>query len=173
MTGSVATHHAVVESPIGPLSLGVHDEAVTALYMRTRRHAPDDDGLGERVDPSDDAVLAEAARQLAEYFAGERQEFALPLAPAGTDFQQRVWRALTEIPYGTTESYGDLARRIGAGPSACRAVGLANGRNPISIVIPCHRVIGASGSLTGYGGGLERKQFLLELERRAAGLVLF
>lgn len=173
MTAPVATHHAVVESPVGPLSVGVRDEAVTALYMRTRRHAPDDDGLGERLDAGDDAVLAEAARQLAEYFAGERQEFALPLAPAGTDFQQRVWRALTEIPYGTTESYGDLARRIGAGPSACRAVGLANGHNPISIVVPCHRVIGASGSLTGYGGGLERKRFLLDLERRVAGLALF
>lgn len=173
MTRPVATAHVVVDSPIGPLTVGADDGSVTAVYMRTRRHAPADDGLGRKVDVADEPVLAEAARQLAEYFAGDRQEFQLPLAPVGTDFQQRVWRALTEIPYGTTESYGDLARRIGAGPSASRAVGLANGHNPISIVVPCHRVIGASGSLTGYGGGLERKRFLLDLEHRVAGLALF
>lgn len=173
MTTPVATAHVVVDSPIGPLTVGARDDALTACYMLTRRHPPADDGLGPEVGAEDEPVLAEAAGQLREYFAGERREFQLPLAPVGTDFQQRVWRALTEIPYGVTESYGDLARRIGAGPSASRAVGLANGRNPISIVVPCHRVIGASGSLTGYGGGLERKQFLLALERRVAGLALF
>lgn len=105
-----------------------------------------------------------AARQLAAYFAGELQEFDLALAPGGTQFQLAVWRALRDIPYGTTVSYGEIARAIGR-PRACRAVGLANGRNPIPIVIPCHRVIGASGSLVGYGGGLAAKRTLLEIER--------
>jgi methylated-DNA-[protein]-cysteine S-methyltransferase len=107
--------------------------------------------------------LGEAVRQLSEYFAGTRRTFHLPLRLQGTEFQQRVWRELTEIPYGETWSYGQLARRIG-NPNASRAVGLANGRNPISILVPCHRVIGADGSLTGYGGGLERKQWLLAHE---------
>ena len=106
----------------------------------------------------------QALGQLAEYFAGSRQDFDLPLRPQGTAFQQTVWQALLDIPYGTTESYGELARRIGQ-PTASRAVGLANGRNPISIVIPCHRVVGANGSLTGYGGGIERKRTLLDLEQ--------
>jgi methylated-DNA-[protein]-cysteine S-methyltransferase len=106
--------------------------------------------------------------QLAEYFAGRRRDFDLPLAPAGTPFQQRVWQALRAIPYGRTESYGALAARLGQ-PGAGRAVGLANGQNPIAIVIPCHRVIGAGGALTGYGGGLERKRWLLALEASAAG----
>src|SRR5699024_4604900 len=148
MTAPVATCHAVVDSPVGPLTVGARDGAITALYMRTRRHAPEDDELGVDVAPEQEPVLATAARPLAESFAGERQQFDLPLAAVGTDFQQRVWRGLTEIPYGATESYGGLARRIGAGPSASRAVGLANGRNPVSIVVPCHRVIGASGTLT-------------------------
>ena len=99
-----------------------------------------------------------------EYFAGKRQAFDLPLAPSGTEFQRRVWAALTEIPYGETRSYGQIATAIGQ-PGASRAVGMANGRNPVSIVVPCHRVVGASGSLTGYAGGPERKQFLLDLER--------
>ena len=116
---------------------------------------------------SDAKRLREAQRQLEEYFAGERTEFSLPLESHGTDFQQRVWRALRAIPFGTTISYGELARRIG-NPRAVRAVGLANGRNPISIIVPCHRVIGANGTLTGYGGGLERKRFLLALESGGA-----
>jgi methylated-DNA-[protein]-cysteine S-methyltransferase len=108
--------------------------------------------------------FAEVRRQLDEYFAGERVEFDLELASDGSDFEQRVWRALAEIPYGETISYGELAHRIGH-PDGARAVGMANGRNPISIVVPCHRVIGADGSLTGYGGGIDRKRFLLELEQ--------
>lgn len=113
----------------------------------------------------DDAfpVLAEAARQLHEYFDGTRRDFDLPLAPEGTEFQQKVWRALREIPFGETRSYGELARMIRQ-PTASRAVGLANGRNPIALVVPCHRVIGADGSLTGYAGGLSFKKALLEIE---------
>jgi methylated-DNA-[protein]-cysteine S-methyltransferase len=107
--------------------------------------------------------LPEVRRQLAEYFAGERRAFALPVAPEGTDFERRVWQALAAIPYGETRSYRDVAGAIGR-PTACRAVGRANGRNPIAVVIPCHRVIGSDGSLTGYGGGLDLKRFLLELE---------
>ena len=110
-------------------------------------------------------MLVAARTQLGEYFARERRAFDLPLAPTGTAFQTRVWTALLDIPYGETASYGDVARRLGLLPSASRAVGLANGSNPISIVVPCHRVIGADGSLTGYGGGLDRKRYLLDLER--------
>lgn len=113
------------------------------------------------------APFRAAIAQLDEYFAGGRRRFDLPLAPRGTDFQRRVWRALSDIPYGKTISYGELARRIGK-PSASRAVGLANGANPLPIVVPCHRVIGSDGSLTGYGGGIDRKRFLLDLEQGAA-----
>jgi len=109
----------------------------------------------------------DARTQLAEYFAGRRRRFELPLAMDGTPFQRRVWQALREIPYGRTTSYGELAHRIGRSPSASRAVGMANGRNPIAVVVPCHRVVGADGSLTGFGGGLERKRLLLELEAAA------
>lgn len=116
-------------------------------------------------------MLALAARQLDEYFAGERREFDLPLAPRGTGFQERVWRALLAIPFGVTRSYGELARTIGR-PSASRAVGAANGKNPIAIIVPCHRVIGANGTLTGYGGGLPIKRWLLEHEAKLAGLRL-
>jgi methylated-DNA-[protein]-cysteine S-methyltransferase len=115
--------------------------------------------------------VADAVGQLRAYFAGQRRTFELPLAPEGTPFQQRVWRELLNIPYGQTISYGELARRLG-NPNGSRAVGLANGANPISIVIPCHRVIGSTGKLTGYGGGLKTKQWLLALERVGSGLEL-
>jgi methylated-DNA-[protein]-cysteine S-methyltransferase len=149
-----------VESPIGRLLLTSDGTALTGLYMEPSRKAQSTDGWVQ-----DAAVkpLAEAVRQLGEYFAGSRREFDLPLRLNGTLFQTRVWRELTEIPYGTTWSYGELAKRIDK-PSASRAVGLANGRNPISILVPCHRVIGADGSLTGYGGGLDRKRWLLAHE---------
>ncbi len=155
--------HTVLDSPIGPLTVVAAEGALTGLYMDVHRHRPDPDRFGERRDEGFDAVAA----QLEEYFAGRRRHFDLPLAPAGTPFQLAVWRALAAIPYGTTESYGQLAARIGR-PGASRAVGLANGRNPISVVVPCHRVIGADGSLTGYGGGLERKRVLLDLEARSS-----
>jgi methylated-DNA-[protein]-cysteine S-methyltransferase len=128
--------------------------------MEPSRKAQSTDGWTEDAAA---APLAAAIRQLSEYFAGSRRVFDLPLRMQGTLFQQRVWRQLAEIPYGTTWSYGELAKRID-NPSASRAVGLANGRNPISILVPCHRVIGADGSLTGYGGGLDRKRWLLAHE---------
>jgi methylated-DNA-[protein]-cysteine S-methyltransferase len=115
-----------------------------------------------------DEPFADVRRQLSEYFDGERDEFDVPLAMTGTPFQRRVWQALQRIPYGETTTYGELARRLGR-PSASRAVGLANGRNPIAVIVPCHRVIGSDGSLTGYGGGVERKRLLLELEATGRG----
>ena len=154
---NVFTH---LESPVGRLLLTSDGTALTGLYMEPSRKAQSTDGWTE------DAAappLSAAIQQLTEYFAGLRREFDLPLRMQGTVFQQRVWRQLTEIPYGTTWSYGELAKRIDS-PSASRAVGLANGRNPISILVPCHRVIGADGSLTGYGGGLDRKRWLLAHE---------
>jgi len=136
--------------------------------MDQQRHRPEQTDFG----PRDDEAVAEAATQLREYFAGERQDFDLPLSfAAGTAFQQQVWKALCDIPYGETITYGELAARIGQ-PTASRAVGLANGRNPLGIIVPCHRVVGANGTLTGYGGGLERKQQLLDLERGHAQLSL-
>ena len=150
--------NAVVHSsPVGPLTLVSDGECLVGLHF-------------EGWDPSADAlhksdtVTATTARQLEAYFAGRLRTFDLPLAPAGTPFQQCVWSALREIPFGETRSYGQLAKAIGK-PSAMRAVGAANGRNPIAIVVPCHRVIGADGSLTGFGGGIERKKFLLSLEQ--------
>lgn len=148
-------------SPVGELTLLSDGERLVGC------HLPEHGGAA-RVDPlwtRDDGPLREAGAQLEAYFAGERDAFTLPLAPRGTPFQREVWQALTAIPYGTTVSYGTIAARVGR-PRAMRAVGAANRRNPIAIIVPCHRVIGADGSLTGYGGGLERKQVLLELERR-------
>jgi methylated-DNA-[protein]-cysteine S-methyltransferase len=145
------------ESPIGRLLLTSDGTALTGLYMEPSRKAQCTDGWIEDVTV---APLSATVRQLTEYFEGTRREFDLPLRLQGTAFQQRVWRELTEIPYGQTWSYGQLAQRIDK-PSASRAVGLANGSNPISILVPCHRVIGADGSLTGYGGGIERKRWLL------------
>jgi methylated-DNA-[protein]-cysteine S-methyltransferase len=161
----VTSYFTTMASPIGTLTLTGDGDALTGLYMEHHRHAPPvpaDAAEGR-------APLADACRQLDEYFAGERSEFDLALRAAGSDFQRAVWDELTRIPYGETMSYGELARRLGR-PDAPRAVGLANGRNPISIVVPCHRVIGASGKLTGYGGGLDRKRFLLDLEAGRAAL---
>jgi methylated-DNA-[protein]-cysteine S-methyltransferase len=152
-----------VESPIGKLLLCTDGEALIGLYMDGPSDSPSE--LDQwTYDPSA-GPLPEVARQLDEYFKGDRREFDLPIRMHGTAFQQRVWRGLMEIPYGETRSYGEQAKRIG-NPNASRAVGLANGRNPIAIVVPCHRVIGADGSLTGFGGGLERKRWLLAHEER-------
>ena len=154
-------NYSVMESPIGALTIVSSDGALVAILMDGHHRPPvPESAWGERVDDA----LPEATRQLAEYFAGRRRAFDLPLAPSGTDFQRQVWAALAEIPYGETRSYGQIAAAIGR-PGASRAVGMANGRNPVSVVVPCHRVVGASGSLTGYAGGPERKQFLLDLER--------
>ncbi|WP_353249061.1 methylated-DNA--[protein]-cysteine S-methyltransferase [Salinisphaera sp. T31B1] len=151
--------YTFIDSPLGPLRLVGDGHALSGLTMSEHRHAPDTKGDWIR----EDAPFEATRSQLDEYFAGRRSTFDLVTAPAGTAFQQRVWQALQQIPYGQAESYGQLAERIGS-PKAARAVGLANGRNPISIVIPCHRVIGAGGQLTGYGGGLERKRWLLDHE---------
>jgi methylated-DNA-[protein]-cysteine S-methyltransferase len=155
-------YYTYVDSPVETLLLTSDGVSLTGLYMVVRGHGPEvsEDWI---YDP-DAAPFAEAGRQLAAYFVGELTEFDLPLQMAGTEFQKRVWEELTRIPYGVTISYGELARRVG-NPNGSRAVGLANGRNPISIIVPCHRVIGANGKLVGYGGGLPRKEALLWLER--------
>ncbi len=147
---------AVVDSPLGPLVLASNGRALRGLMLPGSggKHA-----AGFQSDGADE-ILDEATRQLQAYFAGQRRDFDLPLEPAGTPFQRRVWRALCSIGFGQTISYGQLARRIGK-PTGSRAVGAANGRNPIGLIIPCHRVIGADGSLTGYGGGLQAKAWLL------------
>jgi methylated-DNA-[protein]-cysteine S-methyltransferase len=154
--------HTVMDSPVGRLTLIATDGALSGLYMDGQRHLPAAETFGQR----DDTVLTDAVGQLEEYFSGQRTHFDVPMSFAGTQFQQLVWNALRAIPYGQTMSYGLIARQIGT-PAASRSVGLANGRNPISIIVPCHRVVGSTGQLTGYGGGLERKRFLLDLERAA------
>ena len=151
-----------LESPIGELLLVGESRALHGLHMQEGRKPKELAPEGEH----EPVALADARSQLTEYFAGERTRFDLELVMQGTPFQRRVWRALQDIPYGETISYGELARRTGQ-PSAARAVGMANGRNPISVIVPCHRVIGASGTLTGYGGGTERKRRLLDLEASA------
>ena len=156
-----ASYFSELDSPVGPLLLRGDGEVLTGLYMQEQRHRPE---LPDGVERNDQAFRL-VREQLRAYFAGKLREFALVLAGEGTAFQRKVWRALCKIPFGETESYGGLAKRIG-NSNASRAVGLANGKNPIGIIVPCHRVVGANGSLTGYGGGLERKQWLLEHERR-------
>ncbi len=150
-----------VDSPVGPLTLAGRDGRLMHLRMVDQTYEPSRDGW--RIDES---AFANAVGQLEEYFAGGRTEFEIDLSLAGTVFQRRVWEALTTIPYGQTRTYGQIAAQIGS-PGASRAVGLANGHNPIGIIVPCHRVIGSNGSLTGYGGGLARKRILLDLERSA------
>lgn len=161
---SMVSCYTRVASPLGPLLLVGTEDALTAIWLPSGR---------DRLEPDPDwreaaAPFAEPRRQLDAYFAGTLRRFDLRLAPAGTPFQLRVWRALCDIPYGETTSYGELARRLGQ-PAAMRAVGAANGQNPLSIVVPCHRVIGSDGRLVGYGGGLPAKALLLDLERRVAG----
>jgi methylated-DNA-[protein]-cysteine S-methyltransferase len=155
-----------MESPIGPLTLAVANEGLREIrFADSEKRAATDPSWKE-----DSSALGDALRELRAYFAGELETFDLRLAPEGTPFQQRVWSELLKIPYGETISYGELARRIG-NPNASRAVGLANGSNPIPIVIPCHRVIGSNGKLTGYGGGLPVKEKLLALEKRQLTLL--
>jgi methylated-DNA-[protein]-cysteine S-methyltransferase len=161
-------HYDEMPSPVGRLLLVADHEGLRQIRFERERHprAAADHWVRSR------DALAFARGQLEQYFAGERQRFALPLHPLGTPFQLGVWEELGRIPYGVTISYGELARRIGQ-PAAVRAVGAANGRNPLPIVLPCHRVIGSDGSLTGFGGGLPTKRFLLALEQRAVGGDLF
>ncbi|KOG43052.1 methylated-DNA--[protein]-cysteine S-methyltransferase [Streptomyces resistomycificus] len=157
--------HTVLDSPYGPLTLVADDGVLCGLYMTEQRHRPSEETFGSR----DARVFAAAEEELEAYFAGELKEFGLELRLHGTPFQRSVWEQLQRIPYGETRTYGELADALG-NPAASRAVGLANGRNPVGIIVPCHRVVGAGGSLTGYGGGLDRKQRLLDFE---SGTALF
>ncbi|WP_426404511.1 methylated-DNA--[protein]-cysteine S-methyltransferase [Streptomyces sp. R-07] len=158
-----AIQHTVVESPYDALTLVAIDGVLSRLHMTGQRHRPPEETFGE----PDPRPFGEAIRQLDAYFAGELTEFDLPLNLIGTPFQLRVWEQLLRIPYGETRTYGELAEELGS-PGASRAVGLANGKNPVGIIVPCHRVIGAGGGLTGYGGGLDRKQRLLAFESGTA-----
>ncbi|MBD7950637.1 methylated-DNA--[protein]-cysteine S-methyltransferase [Oerskovia rustica] len=151
--------HAVFDSPVGELTAVGTADGLRALYFDAHRRRPTGETFGER----DDDAFEEVRVQVGEYFAGTRRDFDLDLAPVGDGFQKKVWALLAQIPYGETRSYGDLALALGD-RNLARAVGAANGQNPLSIVVPCHRVVGADGSLTGYAGGLERKRFLLALE---------
>ena len=155
----------LMSSPVGDLRIVEHDGALTAIEFSPFRPNSNGRPLGDRDDSH--PLLVEAVAQLTAYFARDRKDFELPLAPQGTAFQQTVWNALLGVGYGDTATYGEIAHRIGKTNAASRAVGLANGQNPIPIVIPCHRIIGADGTLTGYAGGLERKQTLLGLEQDA------
>jgi methylated-DNA-[protein]-cysteine S-methyltransferase len=158
-------------SPLGDIALRVEDDALTGVYFTGQKYFPTlAMDTGRQAVP---AVVVRAREQLAEFFAGERRRFDLSLLMHGTVFQRRVWQALQDIPYGLVVSYGDIAKEIGLGSGHARAVGGANGRNPISIIVPCHRVIGGSGALTGYAGGIERKQALLALEKTGQHLPLF
>ena len=162
-------HYRTIDSPIGPLALAGRGGVLTNLRMLNQTYEPD------RSDwVRDDGAFPDAVDQLEAYFAGDRTDFDVELRLIGSEFQRRVWQALLTIPYGETRSYGEIAEQIGAAGSA-RAVGLANGHNPIAIIVPCHRVIGANGSLTGYGGGLDRKRSLLDMEKgvKLGSLTLF
>ncbi|ORB20608.1 cysteine methyltransferase [Mycolicibacterium moriokaense] len=152
-----------IDSPVGLLTLAGKNGRLRHLRMVDQTYEPSRDGW-----EVDDVAFPDAVEQLGAYFAGERTDFDLALDLVGTEFQRRVWAALLTIPYGETRSYGEIARQIGS-PGAFRAVGLANGHNPIGIIVPCHRVIGSNGSLTGYGGGLDRKRALLDMEKKRVG----
>jgi methylated-DNA-[protein]-cysteine S-methyltransferase len=161
-----AISHVTTASPMGSLTMVAADGSLTGLYLDVHRHGPNARALGAPGDSSQ-APFAAAVLQLAAYFDGCLTRFHLPLAPQGTPFQRQVWRALRDVPYGQAITYGQLAARLGR-PGASRAVGVANGRNPIFIMVPCHRLIGADGRLKGHGPGIAHKQFLLDLERQLA-----
>jgi methylated-DNA-[protein]-cysteine S-methyltransferase len=162
--------HQIIPSPLGPLTLVADDaDRLCGLYLPNHRGGPDHAPTDDRTS----GVFEHAAKQLNEYFAGARTAFELPLAIAGSRLQVRVWSALQRIPYAATATYGEIAGELGLGHGAARAVGTANARNPLSIIVPCHRVVGASGSLTGYAGGLTAKRRLLDLEAKTAGATLF
>ena len=162
--------YKLMPSPVGELTLVARDGKLSAILWEVER--ANRVRLGELIEANDSPVLRETERQLKEYFAGTRNQFELELDFTGTDFQKQVWQALLTIPFGETRSYSQIAEQIG-NPKAVRAVGAANGRNPISIIAPCHRVVGASGGLTGFAGGLEAKQYLLTLEDRSQAKMAF
>ena len=153
--------YSTVKTPIGELLLVAEADALTGVYFAGRDHAPATHAGW--MSSAEHPVIRQAAKQLGEYFAGKRNSFSLPLRLTGTDFQERVWQQIALVPYGKTISYSELAKRVGA-PEAVRAAGTTTGRNPVSIVVPCHRIVGKNGSMRGFAGGLKRKQFLLELE---------
>jgi len=155
--------HAVVDSPLNELTLVADDDALTGVYFRHHWHRPAAGTFGPRVKRGLDTLLGEAHRQLTDYLAGDRRDFDLPISLRGEDAQMRVWALLTTVPFGETVTYGELAASLADGATA-QEVGQAVGRNPLSVIVPCHRVVGRNGQLTGYAGGLKRKQFLLELE---------
>jgi methylated-DNA-[protein]-cysteine S-methyltransferase len=158
--------YKIIDSPAGPLTLVSSEKGLAAILFRV--DDPSLAALTPLVERPNDPILLETEQQLGQYFDGARKEFTVPLDFHGTEFQRSVWKALLSIPFGETRSYGQIARQVGK-PSASRAVGAANGRNPISIIAPCHRVIGSSGKLTGYGGGLDAKEMLLSLEAKGSG----
>lgn len=167
----MSIRHSTMDTPLGDLTLVATGEAISGLYFPQHKHPPTNSTLGAEVRLAADPTLAELGRQLQEYLAGERHDFNLPVAPVGTDLQRQVWALIAEIPYGQTRTYGELAARLD-GPlpermPVAKMVGQAVGRNPVSIVIPCHRVMGADGTLTGFAGGLDRKRWLLDLEEPA------
>lgn len=161
----MSTTHTVASSPLGDLTLVADDGRLTGLYFPHHWYRPDPASFGSR----DDTGFGDVTAQLSEYFAGQREDFDLPLDPRGDEFQHRVWTLISRIPYGQTTSYGELAKQLGDG-AAAKDVGQAVGRNPLSVIVPCHRVVGKDGQLTGYAGGLARKRFLLDLEQRAEQL---
>jgi methylated-DNA-[protein]-cysteine S-methyltransferase len=159
MKGLITMSHAIVDSPVGELTLVFDGDVLTGLYFRHHWYRPDSNTFGDFVEDG----VPEVRRQLAEYFARSRTEFDVPVRAEGDEFQQRVWKLIAGIPYGGTTTYGEMAAELGD-PALARDVGAAVGHNPLSIVVPCHRVVGKDGKLTGYAGGLQRKRFLLELE---------
>lgn len=159
----MSTHHAIVDTELGDVTLVAADDFLVGLYFPQHWYKPSEDRFGPRVDARLDVILDAARTQLTEYLRGDRTSFQLPTAAAGNPFQQRIWAMLTEIPFGETTTYGDLAGRLGD-RSLSQAVGQAVGHNPLSVVIPCHRVVGKDAKITGYAGGLTRKRLLLELE---------
>lgn len=159
----ILTRHTTFNSPIGQLTLVAAGSAVVGLYFPHHWYKPDDSTFGPHVDAARDPVFATVVRQLEEYFAGERTEFELDTATSGDSFQERVWTLVADIDYGKTTTYTELATRLGD-PSRARDVGAAIGRNPLCVIVPCHRVVGKTGALTGYAGGLKRKAALLALE---------
>ena len=158
----MSTTHTVASSPLGDLTLVADDGSLTGLYFPRHWYRPDPASFG----PPDDTGFGDVTAQLGEYFAGQREDFDLPADPRGDEFQHRVWALINRIPYGQTTSYGELAKQLGDDVLA-KDVGQAVGRNPVSVIVPCHRVVGKDGQLTGYAGGLARKRFLLDLERQA------
>jgi methylated-DNA-[protein]-cysteine S-methyltransferase len=162
----MTARHTVIDSPLGELTLVADGDALMGVYFRHHWHPPTADSLGRYVEPAADELFGRAAAQLHEYLAGKRTQFDLPIALVGDPRQRRVWDLLADVGYGQTKTYGELAAELNDGTTA-HEVGQAVGHNPISIVVPCHRVVGKDGSLTGYAGGLKRKRFLLELEEPA------